>query len=59
MLTLNTNDKISFGKHKGLTVGQVMYNDIQYLQWCLDENVFNLDDETTLEYMNVMEESDV
>lgn len=30
------NDKISFGKHNGKTIWEILNNDASYLYWCID-----------------------
>lgn len=32
-----------FGKHKGLTIGFLMDADPQYLAWCIDRDMIELD----------------
>lgn len=34
---------IKFGKHRGLTIEQLMDDDPQYLQFCLDKDILELD----------------
>lgn len=35
--------KLPFGKHRGLTIDELMDADPQYLQWCIDKDMFELD----------------
>ena len=40
------NDKtyqLQFGKHKGLTIGFLMDADPQYLAWCIERDMIELD----------------
>ena len=34
---------VPFGKHKGLTIEELMDADPQYLQWCIDKDMIELD----------------
>jgi hypothetical protein len=39
------NDRIDFGKHRGLTIKEIIEDDPTYLEWALDEvGGFELDD---------------
>lgn len=45
MKPFKLNDKITFGKHKGLTIKEIIEDDPSYLEWALDEvDGFELDD---------------
>lgn len=37
LTTYNLNDKLSFGKHKGQTIRQVLQSDPSYLLWCVEK----------------------
>ena len=41
ILTLDST--LSFGKYKLFTVRDVIYEDPQYLDWCIDEQLIELD----------------
>lgn len=37
LTTYNLNDKLSFGKHKGQTIRQILQSDPNYLLWCVEK----------------------
>ena len=41
---LSLTDLFPFGKHKGDQVEDVIYDDPNYLTWCVQEEVFDFDD---------------
>lgn len=44
------NDEINFGKHKDARVKDIIYNDVKYIEWAL-ENVDHFDiDKDALDY---------
>lgn len=42
---LGLTDTFPFGKHKGQQVEDLLYDDPQYLTWCVDEEVVEFDEE--------------
>ena len=46
------NYLLTFGKHKGLTIGQVIYREPSYIEWCINERIFVLDDEADEALLN-------
>ena len=40
---MNYNDKFTFGKHKGKTIEDLIHDELQYITWCIEEEIFELD----------------
>jgi len=45
MKILGVQDTFPFGKHKGEMVEDVIHDDGSYITWCLENEVFELDEE--------------
>ena len=39
------SDGLAFGKHKGKLIRNIIEDDPQYVDWCLDKKIFELDAE--------------
>lgn len=46
MKTLNSI--LDFGKHKGKTISDIISSDPIYLEWCLAEEIFELDERSMI-----------
>ena len=42
---MTLNDKLTFGKYKGMTVEEAIAKDAQYLQWAEERAIIELDDD--------------
>lgn len=59
MKPLKLNDKITFGKHRGLTIKEIIEDDPTYLEWALDEiDGFELDAAATAALELVLHQND-
>jgi hypothetical protein len=41
---MGLEDVLHFGKHKGQTVKETIEENAQYINWCLENDMFTLDD---------------
>ena len=46
------NYLLTFGKFKGLTIGQVINKEPSYITWCMNERIFVLDEEADEALLN-------
>ena len=44
--------KFKFGKYKGRFIVEIIYENIHYIKWCLDNNVISLLSDETIIYQN-------
>ena len=42
---MTLNDKITFGRYRGMTVEEALKKDAQYLQWAEERGIIELDDD--------------
>lgn len=50
-------DKISFGKYKGELFEQVLTKDINYIDWCLENKVLDIQNEDIIKVVNCLKEN--
>lgn len=49
---------LTFGKHKGKTLKQVIEEEPSYIEWCMNERIFVLDEEADELLLDAIEEID-
>lgn len=49
-------DQITFGKHNGLTIQEIISEDVTYIEWCIDSvHSFGLDDKAMEVYQKAID----
>ncbi len=49
--TVDINHVLTFGKHKGESIKELITNDFQYLTWLQKQKAIKLDEDTFREYL--------